>query len=105
MACNFFDLACQVFMDRVSTHQKPYRRVIMESYGASVTNSPSERTACDRQVQAEDPDSPGALGIAISEAVEAAVTSQGKRKYSLGSILGHVMMPPDSHRIGEASVV
>lgn len=68
-------------------------------------NSPSERTAYGRQVQAEDPDSPGALEIAISEAVEATVTSQGKRKYSLGSILGRVLMPPDSHRIGEAAVV
>ena len=92
MACSFFDLECEVFMVRVSYDQKPYRRVIMQGYGASVTPSPSPQTAYGRQVLAEDPDSPGSLGIAISEAVEAAVASQGRYKYSLGSVLGPVLM-------------
>ncbi len=92
MACSFFDLECQVFMVRVSYEQKPYRRVIMETYGATVAASPSDQTAFGRKVLAEDPGSPGSLGIAISEAVEAAVTSQGRHKYSLGSVLGPVLM-------------
>jgi tryptophan synthase beta chain len=92
MACNFFGLECQVYMVRVSYDQKPYRRIIMETYGATVTPSPSERTAFGRKVLADDPASPGSLGIAISEAVEAAVTSKGRLKYSLGSVLGPVLM-------------
>ncbi|HLC02628.1 MAG TPA: TrpB-like pyridoxal phosphate-dependent enzyme [Anaerolineales bacterium] len=92
MACNFFDLECHVYMVKVSYIQKPYRRVIMETYGATVTPSPSEATQFGRKVLAEDPDSPGSLGIAISEAVEAAVASNGKYKYSLGSVLGPVLM-------------
>ncbi len=92
MACNFFGLACDVYMVRVSYNQKPYRRIVMETFGANVTPSPSEKTEFGRQVLAEDPESPGSLGIAISEAVEAAVTSDGKLKYSLGSVLGPVLM-------------
>jgi tryptophan synthase beta chain len=92
MACNFFDLECQVYMVKVSYYQKPYRRVLMESFGANVTPSPSDKTQYGRSLLAEKPDSPGSLGIAISEAVEVAATSEGKYKYSLGSVLGHVLM-------------
>lgn len=92
LACNFFDLALEVYMVKVSYHQKPYRRVMMETYGAQVFASPSERTNYGRAVLSEDPDNPGSLGIAISEAVEAAATSGGLKKYSLGSVLNHVLM-------------
>jgi tryptophan synthase beta chain len=92
MACNFFDLDLEVFMVRVSYHQKPYRRIIMENYGAQVFASPTEHTHFGRKMLEEDEDSPGSLGIAISEAVETAATSGGKKKYSLGSVLSHVMM-------------
>ena len=92
MACNFFDLECHVYMVNVSYQQKPYRRVLMESFNATVTPSPSNKTQFGSALLAEDPDSPGSLGIAISEAVEAAATSEGKYKYSLGSVLGPVLM-------------
>jgi tryptophan synthase beta chain len=92
MACNFFGLECHVYMVKVSYQQKPYRRIIMETFGATVTASPSDKTNYGRKVLAEQPDTPGSLGIAISEAVEAAVTSNGKYKYSLGSVLGPVLM-------------
>ena len=91
MACNFFDMALEVYMVKVSYEQKPYRRVLMETYGADVYASPTERTQYGRSVLAEDPDSPGSLGIAISEAVEVAATSNGAKKYSLGSVLNHVL--------------
>jgi tryptophan synthase beta chain len=91
MAANFFDLECHVYMVKVSYQQKPYRRIIMENFGATVTASPSEKTAYGRQLLAEDPDHLGSLGIAISEAVQAAVSSRGKYKYSLGSVLGPVL--------------
>jgi tryptophan synthase beta chain len=92
LACNFYDLPLEVFMVKVSYQQKPYRRVMMETYGAEVFASPTDRTNFGRQLLAEDPDNPGSLGIAISEAVEAAATSEGKKKYSLGSVLNHVLM-------------
>ena len=92
MACNFFDLDLEIFMVKVSYHQKPYRRHIMENFGAQVFASPSDRTSFGRRVLAETPDSPGSLGMAISEAVEVAATSGGAKKYSLGSVLGHVLM-------------
>lgn len=92
MACNFFGLDLEVYMVKVSYHQKPYRRIIMENFGATVYASPSDRTQCGRSVLAQDPDSPGSLGMAISEAVEVAATSNGAKKYSLGSVLGHVLM-------------
>ncbi|MCP5098529.1 MAG: TrpB-like pyridoxal phosphate-dependent enzyme, partial [Chloroflexi bacterium] len=92
MASNFFDLECHVYMVNVSYHQKPYRRIVMENFGASVTASPSNKTEFGRKLLAENPDNPGSLGIAISEAVEAAVASNGKYKYSLGSVLGPVLM-------------
>ncbi|MCS7313626.1 MAG: TrpB-like pyridoxal phosphate-dependent enzyme, partial [Acidobacteria bacterium] len=92
MACRFFDLECTVFMVKVSYHQKPYRRILMETFGARVIPSPSPETNAGRKVLAEDPNSPGSLGIAISEAVEAAATSGGRLKYSLGSVLNHVLL-------------
>lgn len=92
MACHFFDLALEVYMVKVSYQQKPYRRVLMETFGADVYASPSDRTNFGRSVLAEDPESPGSLGIAISEAVEVAATSAGQKKYSLGSVLNHVLM-------------
>jgi tryptophan synthase beta chain len=92
MACNFFGLDLEVFMVKVSYGQKPYRRIIMENFGATVYASPTHMTHYGKKVLAETPDSPGSLGIAISEAVEVAATSGGKKKYSLGSVLGHVLM-------------
>lgn len=92
LACNFFDLDLEVYMVKISYNQKPYRRVMMEAYGAQVFASPTDRTNFGRSILAEDPDSPGSLGIAISEAVETAVMSNGKKKYSLGSVLNHVLM-------------
>jgi tryptophan synthase beta chain len=92
MAARFFDLDLEVYMVRVSYDQKPYRRVLMETFGAKVYASPSERTDYGRAVRGSDPDSPGSLGIAISEAVEAAATSKGAKKYSLGSVLNHVLL-------------
>lgn len=92
MACNFFGLDLEVYMVKVSYNQKPYRRVIMQNFGAEVYASPTERTQYGRSVLAENPDHPGSLGVAISEAVEAAATSGGAKKYSLGSVLGHVLM-------------
>ena len=92
MACNFFGLSLEIFMVKVSYHQKPYRRIIMENFDAHVFPSPTDRTHFGKRVLEEDPESPGSLGIAISEAVEVAATSGGTKKYSLGSVLGHVMM-------------
>jgi tryptophan synthase beta chain len=92
LACNFFDIDLEVYMVRVSYDQKPYRRIMMETYGAQVFASPTERTQFGRSVLAESPESPGSLGIAISEAVEVAATSGGAKKYSLGSVLNHVLM-------------
>ncbi len=91
MACNFFGIECHVYMVKVSYHQKPYRRILMENFGATVTPSPSDKTQYGRQLLAENPDNLGSLGIAISEAVEAAATSGGKYKYSIGSALGPVL--------------
>lgn len=92
MACNFFDLDLEVYMVKVSYHQKPYRRIVMHTYGADVYASPTDRTQYGRSVLAQDPESPGSLGMAISEAVEVAATSGGAKKYSLGSVLNHVLM-------------
>ncbi len=92
LACNFFGLELEVYMVKVSYQQKPYRRVMMETYGASVFASPTDRTNFGRSVLEKDPASPGSLGIAISEAVEVAASSGGKKKYSLGSVLNHVLM-------------
>ena len=91
MAGSYFDLDVEVYMVRVSYDQKPYRRLMMEAYGGEVYSSPTDRTQYGRSVLESDPDTPGSLGMAISEAVEAAVTSEGKKKYSLGSVLNHVL--------------
>jgi tryptophan synthase beta chain len=90
-ACRQFDLDCTVYMVRVSYGQKPYRRIMMETYGAEVHASPTNLTQAGRNILEEFPDSPGSLGIAISEAVEDAVMHEDA-KYSLGSVLNHVLM-------------
>jgi tryptophan synthase beta chain len=92
MACKFFDLDLEVYMVAVSYQQKPYRRFLMEAYGAQVYSSPTNSTNSGRAILAEDPNSPGSLGIAISEAVEVAALSGGKKKYGLGSVLNHVLL-------------
>ncbi|HLA44827.1 MAG TPA: TrpB-like pyridoxal phosphate-dependent enzyme, partial [Aggregatilineales bacterium] len=92
IACGFFGMECVVYMVRASYDQKPYRPTLMRTYGATVYPSPSDRTNAGRAILAKDPNSPGSLGIAISEAVEVAATSGGKYKYSLGSVLNHVLM-------------
>ncbi|MDK2981103.1 MAG: tryptophan synthase beta chain [Chloroflexota bacterium] len=92
MACNFFDLDLQVYMVRVSYDLKPYRRILMQSFGAEVYASPTDTTEYGRAMLAENPDNPGSLGIAISEAVEVAAKSGGTKKYGLGSVLNHVMI-------------
>ncbi len=92
MASSFFGLELEVFMVKVSYHQKPYRRIIMENYGATVYASPTDRTQYGQSVLARDPQSNGSLGMAISEAVEAAASSGGRKKYSLGSVLNFVLM-------------
>ena len=91
MACAFFGLECKVYMVRVSYNQKPYRRALMEAFGASVTASPSTETESGRAILAQHPDSNGSLGIAISEAVEVAA-KDSNTKYSLGSVLNHVLL-------------
>ncbi|MBI3172749.1 MAG: TrpB-like pyridoxal phosphate-dependent enzyme [Chloroflexi bacterium] len=92
MACQMFGLDLEVYMVKVSYNQKPYRRILMETFGAQVFASPTDRTNYGRSVLASDPQSPGSLGIAISEAVEVAAASDGAKKYSLGSVLNHVLM-------------
>jgi tryptophan synthase beta chain len=91
MACAFLGLECRVFMVRVSYDQKPYRRALMEAFGASVTSSPSNETDCGRAILAQNPNSRGSLGIAISEAVEVAAKDPNT-KYALGSVLNHVLL-------------
>jgi len=90
-ACQLFGLECAVYMVKVSYEQKPYRRIMMETWGASVTPSPSTKTNAGKSILAEDPNSTGSLGIAISEAVEDAATHDDTR-YSLGSVLNHVIL-------------
>jgi len=91
MACAFFGLECKVFMVKVSYNQKPYRRALMEAFGASVTSSPSMETESGRTIFAQSPDTNGSLGIAISEAVEVAAKDPNT-KYALGSVLNHVLL-------------
>jgi tryptophan synthase beta chain len=90
-ACALFGLDCEVFMVKNSFEQKPGRKIMIESYGAKIHASPSSRTSYGRQVLAKDPDTPGSLGIAISEAIEVAA-GDAKTHYSLGSVLNHVML-------------
>lgn len=92
MACSFFDLDCKVYMVKVSYQQKPFRREVMRTYGASVTPSPSDTTEVGRKILAEFPGTNGSLGCAISEAVEAAVSTGGEYRYVLGSVLSQVLL-------------
>ncbi len=89
--CSLFGLECKVYMVKVSYQQKPYRRMMMETWGGACVASPSTETNAGRTILEQNPDSPGSLGIAISEAVEAAVQDE-ETKYSLGSVLNHVML-------------
>jgi tryptophan synthase beta chain len=90
-ACNLYGLECKVFMVRISYDQKPYRRMMMEVWGGKCVPSPSKETKAGRDILAKDPNSPGSLGIAISEAVEIAA-QHDDTKYSLGSVLNHVLL-------------
>ncbi len=92
MAGAFFGVEIEVFMVKVSYNQKPYRRAMIEAYGATVHASPTNLTDAGRSILAKDPNSSGSLGIAISEAVEVAAKSGGTIKYSLGSVLNHVLL-------------
>jgi len=90
-ACHQFGMACTVYMVRVSYEQKPYRKTMMNLFGAEIYPSPSDRTEAGRRILAQDPDCPGSLGIAISEAIEEALQNE-HYKYSLGSVLNHVLL-------------
>ena len=90
-ACRAFGLDCTVYMVRISYEQKPYRKTMMGAFGAEIFPSPSDRTAAGRAILDADPNSPGSLGIAISEAIEEAVKGEAT-KYSLGSVLNHVLL-------------
>ena len=90
-ACTLFDLECKVYMVRISYDQKPFRRSMIQAWGATIVPSPSEETQSGRAVLEKDPDSPGSLGIAISEAVEDAA-QRDDTAYSLGSVLNHVLL-------------
>lgn len=92
-ACSQFGLTCKVFMVRISFDQKPYRKAMMQTWGGECIASPSTETKAGRDILEKIPDTPGSLGIAISEAIEAAVSdTSGKTRYSLGSVLNHVML-------------
>jgi len=91
MGCMFFGLELKVYMVKVSYNQKPYRRILMETWGAKCVPSPSEDTEIGRRILSEDPDSPGSLGIAISEALEDAF-ARDDTKYSIGSVVNHVLL-------------
>src|SRR5512138_1668405 len=92
-ACRLIGLECKVYMVRISFDQKPFRKLMMQVWGAKCVASPSTETNAGRQILAQMPDTPGSLGIAISEAIEAAVTDPtGKTRYSLGSVLNHVLL-------------
>lgn len=91
LACQLFGLECNVYMVKVSYHQKPYRKMMMQTWGATVHASPSDQTEFGRKLLAQDPHNPGSLGIAISEAIEDAVKTPNT-KYSLGSVLNHVCL-------------
>ena len=91
-ACQHFGIDLEVYMVKISYEQKPYRKSMMNLWGAKVFSSPTNLTESGKKVLAQDPNSPGSLGIAISEAVERAATSGGEAKYSLGSVLNHVLM-------------
>ncbi|MEM6630513.1 MAG: TrpB-like pyridoxal phosphate-dependent enzyme [Bacteroidota bacterium] len=90
-ACNLFGIECEVYMVKISYEQKPYRKLMMNTWGAKVYASPTNLTDAGKKILSEDPNSPGSLGIAISEAVERAAKNEDT-KYSLGSVLNHVLM-------------
>lgn len=92
MACSYFGLDCKVYMVKVSYEQKPFRREVMRTYGASVVPSPSMETEVGKKINAQFPGTTGSLGCAISEAVEVAVGSNGEYKYELGSVLNQVLL-------------
>lgn len=92
IACGMFKMKCTVYMVRVSYDQKPYRRILIQTYGGKVIASPSDTTDSGRSFLAKDPNTSGSLGMAISEAVEIAAKSGGSIKYSLGSVLNHVLL-------------
>ncbi len=92
MACNYFGLDLEVYMVKISYNQKPYRRIFMETFGAKVFASPTDQTNYGRSLLEQNPENSGSLGIAISEAVEVAATSGGRKKYGLGSVLNHVLL-------------
>jgi len=91
IACNYFGLKCKVYMVRISYEQKPYRKIVMNIFGADVLASPSKETKLGQKILSSNPDSPGSLGIAIGEAIEEAVQNE-KTKYCLGSVLNHVLL-------------
>ena len=92
-ACSLLGIECKVYMVRISFDQKPFRKLMMETWGANCVASPSSETKAGRDILEKNPDTPGSLGIAISEAIEAAVTDEsGKSRYSLGSVLNHVLL-------------
>jgi len=91
LACNLFNIECEVYMVRISYDQKPYRKMMMNTWGADALPSPSDRTEAGRKILAKDPNSPGSLGIAISEAIEMALKDE-HTKYALGSVLNHVLL-------------
>src|SRR5690606_16484171 len=90
-ACQLIGIECKVFMVRISFDQKPFRKMMMQAWGAECVASPSTETEVGKQILAEDPDTPGSLAIAISEALEQAVADEHTR-YALGSVLNHVML-------------
>ena len=90
-ACAQFGIECDVYMVKISFDQKPYRKILMNTFGANVYPSPSDRTQAGRDILAQDPNSPGSLGIAISEAIEKAA-QDNDTKYALGSVLNHVLL-------------
>jgi tryptophan synthase beta chain len=90
-ACKLIGLECKVFMVRISFDQKPFRKMMMQTWGAQCVASPSTETVTGRQILEQNPETPGSLGIAISEAIEQAVVDE-KIRYSLGSVLNHVML-------------
>ncbi|HOK53441.1 MAG TPA: TrpB-like pyridoxal phosphate-dependent enzyme [Armatimonadota bacterium] len=91
LSCSYFGMECTVYMVKVSYHQKPYRKSMIQSFGATIYPSPSPQTKFGRSIIEKDPDSPGSLGIAISEALEDTVSNKGV-KYSLGSVSNHVLL-------------
>ena len=91
-AGQMFGIDIEVFMVKVSYDQKPYRKLMMETFGSTCHPSPSQLTDFGKEILTKDPNNPGSLGIAISEAIESVVKSEGKAKYALGSVLGHVLL-------------